>query len=174
MAETIEDRTLVLLRHAKAVSDGTPDLERKLAARGHGDAAAVGRWFVEADHSFGLVLCSPAARTRETWADLAEAGVAADDVWYDDRVYDASADDLLDVLADVPDDIASVLIVGHAPAIPELAEMLADPDRSDAESMHTVRRSFPTSGFAVLTMDVGWADLAGHVAELTEVAAPRG
>ena len=174
MADTIEDRILVLLRHAKAAQEAPSDLERKLANRGHSDAAAVGRWFVEADHTFGLVLCSPAARTRETWADLAEAGVLAEDIWYDDRVYDASADDLLDALADVPDEITNVLVVGHAPGIPELAEMLADPERSDAESMHTMRRSFPTSGFAVLAVDVGWADLAEHVAELTEVAAPRG
>ena len=174
MPDTTEDRTLVLLRHAKAVPDGATDLDRKLAKRGHGDAAAVGRWFVEADHVFGLAVCSPSARTRETWAELAEAGVVAEDIWYDDRVYDASVDDLLDVLADVPDTITNVLVVGHAPSIPELAEMLADPDSSDAESLLSMRRSFPTSCFAVLTMDVGWAEVTEHAAELTEVAAPRG
>ena len=174
MPDTSADRTLVLLRHAKAVADGPTDRDRVLAKRGHDDAAAVGRWFVEADHTFGLVVCSSSARTRETWADLAEAGVVAADVSFDDRVYDASVDDLLDVLADVPDEITEVLVVGHAPGVPELVELLADPDTSDAESLLSMRRAFPTSCFAVLTLDVGWSDLAEHVAELTEVAAPRG
>ena len=174
MPDTTEDRILVLLRHAKAVHDGTPDIDRRLAPRGQADAAAVGRWFVEADHDFGLVLCSPSARTRETWAELEQAGVTGAEVSYDERIYDASVDDLLDALAEVPDQIAHVLVVGHAPGIPALAEMLADPARSDAESLHTLGRSFPTSGFAVLTIDGRWSDLEEHGAELTEVAAPRG
>jgi phosphohistidine phosphatase len=172
--DTTADRTLVLLRHAKAMPDGPTDHDRKLAKRGQTDAAAVGRWFVEADHAFSVVACSPSARTRETWAELAEAGVVGEEVLYDDRIYDASADDLLDVLADIPDEVASVLVVGHAPGIPDLAEFLADPDRSDAESMHTMRRTYPTSCFAVLELDATWSDLTEHCAELTEVAAPRG
>jgi phosphohistidine phosphatase len=172
--DTSEDRTLVLLRHGKAVPEGATDLDRKLAKRGHADAAAVGRWFVDADHTFDLVICSTSARTRETWAELAEAGAVGNQVRYDDRVYDASVDDLLDVLAEVPDSVKSVLVVGHAPGIPELADLLADPDTSDAESLLSMQRAFPTSCFAVLALDVGWADLAEDVAELTEVAAPRG
>jgi len=172
--DTTSARTLVLLRHAKSVRDGTPDADRALASRGHADAAAVGRWFVEAGHEFGLVVCSPATRTRETWADIERAGAVADQVSYDERVYEAEADDLLDVLADVPDETRSVLVVGHSPGIPELVEFLADPERSDSEALYALRRSFPTSCFAVLTLDRGWSDLAGHSADLGEVAAPRG
>ena len=83
------------------------DHERKLAKRGHADAAAVGRWFVEAGHDVRAGRSArPSVRTRETWADArARRASAPDDVRYDDRVYDASVDDLLDVLADVPDDV---------------------------------------------------------------------
>lgn len=174
MPDTTAVRTLVLLRHAKSVRDGKPDADRQLAARGHADAAAVGRWFVEAGHEFGLVICSTSMRTRETWADLERAGTAADHITYDERVYEAGVDDLLDVLADVPDETASVLVVGHAPGVPALVETLADPERSDPDALHALRRSFPTSCFAVLTLDRGWSDLAGHSADLGEVAAPRG
>lgn len=174
MPDTTNARTLVLLRHAKSVRDGTPDPDRVLASRGHADAEAVGRWFVEAAHEFGLVVCSPATRTRETWADLEGAGTTAGRVSYDERVYEGEVDDLLGVLADVPDETRSVLVVGHSPGIPELAEFLADPERSDSEALHALRRSFPTSCFAVLTLDRGWSDLARHSAELGEVAAPRG
>lgn len=174
MPDTTAVRTLILLRHAKSVRDGTPDADRPLAARGHADAAAVGRWFVEADHELGLVICSTSTRTRETWADLERAGTTTEQVAYDERVYEAEVDDLLDVLAEVPDETTTVLVVGHAPGIPALAEMLADPERSDPDALHTMRRSYPTSCFAVLTIDRGWADLAEHCAELGEVAAPRG
>ena len=71
-------------------------------------------------------------------------------------MYDASVDDLLDALAEVPDDVTSVLIVGHAPGIPELADLLTDPDRSDSEAVLALQRSFPTSCFAALTVTSSW------------------
>lgn len=174
MADTTAERTLVLLRHAKATHDPMPDRDRMLTSRGHADATAVGVWLVEAGHAFDLVICSPSVRTRETWDDVARAGLTPADVRFDARVYDASADDLLDVLADVPAEVGSVLVVGHAPGIPDLAEALADPERSDAESLHTLRRTFPTSCFAALGLDRTWDDLEPGCAELDEVAAPRG
>jgi phosphohistidine phosphatase SixA len=40
-------RTLVLVRHAKAVPDAATDAQRELAGRGGRDAEAAGRWPAE-------------------------------------------------------------------------------------------------------------------------------
>src|SRR3954454_22112926 len=97
-SDLLMDRTLVLLRHAKAVPpESMPDLERPLTDRGRADAAAAGRYLVAEGIEADLVLCSPAQRTRETWQYAAEAGATTADIWYDRRIYSAGTDELLDV-----------------------------------------------------------------------------
>lgn len=60
---------LLLWRHAEA-EDGVPDLERRLTARGHKQARAVAGWLAPRLPKDCTVLCSPAARARETLAAL--------------------------------------------------------------------------------------------------------
>ncbi len=89
-SDLLIDRTLVLLRHSKAVPpESMPDFERPLADRGRADARAAGRYLVAEGIEADLVLCSPSQRTRETWEYAAEAGATANDVWYDRRIYNA-------------------------------------------------------------------------------------
>jgi len=66
-SDLLIDRTLVLLRHSKAVPpESMPDFERPLADRGRADARAAGRYLVAEGIEADLVLCSPSQRTRET------------------------------------------------------------------------------------------------------------
>ncbi len=72
------ERTLVILRHAKAERPGDPpDVERPLTTRGHADATAAGTWRASHDLYPDLVLCSPARRARQTWDAVATALAAA-------------------------------------------------------------------------------------------------
>ena len=65
-------RRLVIMRHAKAEQSETlPDIERALLPRGRDDAEAAGRWLASRDLIPGVVLCSPAVRTRSTWHGVA-------------------------------------------------------------------------------------------------------
>src|ERR1700754_2302322 len=67
-------RTLVLLRHAKAEHPEVgSDFDRRLTTRGKADAAAAGVWLAAEGIRPELVLCSAAARTRETWDAVADA-----------------------------------------------------------------------------------------------------
>ena len=53
MTRAAQDRTLVLLRHAKAEQRGWDnDHERELTGRGRRDATAAGHWLVE--HGIGI------------------------------------------------------------------------------------------------------------------------
>ncbi|WP_345764885.1 SixA phosphatase family protein [Diaminobutyricibacter sp. McL0608] len=125
---TIE-RTLILLRHAKSDWSGSaPDFDRPLAERGRAQAPLAGRWLANHADRINLAIVSPAKRARETW-ELASAQLApVPPEQIDDPMYAASADQLLEVVFDVPDDVRTLLLVGHNPGMEELASLLAGED----------------------------------------------
>jgi phosphohistidine phosphatase len=175
-------RKLVLLRHAKSAWPDLPDHERPLAGRGRRDAPVMGRWLRAVGHVPDQVLCSTARRARETW-QLAQPGLgAAPPVSFEDGVYEASAAQLLDLARDAPSKVKTLLIVGHAPGIPELALMLAgaappaDGGAGGAvpqDAVDRMRAKFPTAAIAVLELTGPWDQLAPGAARLTSFVTPR-
>jgi len=136
------------------------------------------RWLRAAGHVPDRVLCSTARRTRETW-ELAQPELeTAPPVSFEDRVYEASAGELLDLARDAPPKVKTLLIIGHAPGIPELALMLAGaatPAESDAgpEAVGRMRAKFPTAAVAVLELTGPWDQLGPGAARLTSFVTPR-
>jgi phosphohistidine phosphatase len=154
----------VVLRHAKAEPYGAvSDRQRSLTGRGRRDAAAVGAWVRARDLAPQAVVCSPAVRTRETLAAVRTASGLEMDAFYDERVYDASVDDLLDVVGGLPDDVETVLLVGHNPGCEGLVEALTG-------EQVTMR----TSALAVVTWSGGWSPPRQGGATLELAATPRG
>jgi phosphohistidine phosphatase len=72
------------------------------------------------------VLVSDALRTRETW-QLADPGAAP--AAFHGHVYEATADDLRQLIADAPEDAEVVAVVGHNPAVERLAWELDNDQR---------------------------------------------
>ena len=68
-------------------------------------------------------MVSTAARTRETWA-LADPGGAA--ATYDRRVYDATTEELREVVAETDASDEVLAVVGHNPGVERLAWELDD------------------------------------------------
>jgi phosphohistidine phosphatase len=175
-------RKLVLLRHAKSAWPAGPDHERPLAPRGRRNAPVMGRWMRTAGHLPDQVLCSTARRARETW-QLAEASLACSaPVSFDDRIYEGSAATLLDVIRRVSPGLRTVLLVGHDPAVPELALMLAaadpparrgDGDAPSSAPLDRMRAKFPTAAIAVLEFGQRWDELASGSARLACFVTPR-
>lgn len=64
---------LLLLRHADAVPQAESDRARALSPKGHAQAARVASFLSTYKVLPNLVLCSPAVRTLETAAPVAEA-----------------------------------------------------------------------------------------------------
>lgn len=150
-----------------------PDIERILARRGRADAAALGRWLAAHDLVPDRVVVSPAQRARQTWEAAAAELASTPPTSIDERVYGNTFDLLLAVARDTPDDVATLAIVGHNPAIHAFAVVLAD-GRGDEGALATIAEGYPTSGVAVLDVDGDWGDLAAGVASLRAFAVPRG
>ncbi|WP_086825204.1 histidine phosphatase family protein [Streptomyces sp. NRRL B-24572] len=166
-------RRLFVLRHAKSAwPEGVADRDRPLGPRGLRDAPAAGSFLAESGVLPDLALCSPARRARRTW-ELAAAELAGPvPTRHDPRLYGADAPELLDVLHDVPDEVATLLLVGHNPGLEDLVLLLAT--RSVGDALDRVRTKFPTSAIAVLTWSGTWTDLRPGEALLTDLAIPRG
>jgi phosphohistidine phosphatase len=176
MSTATSGRTLILMRHAKAEHvQGRPDRERGLAPRGRGDARAVGVWISDPSHAavLDLVLCSTSQRTRQTLEVVFAGGASAKDTRFDERIYDASAASLLDLLREVPDSVNSVLMIGHAPGIPVLATALAHDESASTDVIDRLSLGFPTSALAVLGFEGRWARLAPESAYLRDFVVPR-
>jgi len=166
MTSAAEDRTLVLVRHAKAEQGGyDADHERELTDRGRRDAVAAGRWLCEQGIGVDEVLCSTAVRAVQTCEGIWSAGCSEADVREEHRIYDASAERLLEVVREADSDANVVMLVGHAPGIPALASILAEGDGSD-QAHELMSQGYPTAGVAVLRFSGRWSDLAPGVARL--------
>jgi phosphohistidine phosphatase len=141
-------KTLWLLRHAKASAGGAglADRERPLTARGRDAAERMGRQLAERGARLDLVLCSSSLRTRETFELVEKALGTALSVEFEDELYLASERDLQARIEQVPDDAASVLLVGHNPGVAELALRLAV--RGDPDARAELRRKCPTGALA--------------------------
>ena len=150
-------RTLMLLRHGKPEDSrpGHRDEARRLTPEGVQQAADLGDHLRREHVQPDVVLCSSAMRARQTVEAL---GLAAP-VEVIDRLYQAGGDEILALLRDLDDDIGHVLVVGHSPALPAVAQELADPGTSDPEALGTLERHFPAGALATLSVDGNWSEL---------------
>lgn len=166
MSTAARDKTLILLRHAKAEEGaGKPDHDRELTARGRRDAAAAGAWLRDQGLLPDLVVCSTAVRTRQTWEQACSSGVQAEFVEYRKTVYEGGTEQVLETLREDAGHSAAVLVVGHDPTMASLTSILSDGEGS-REAHDALAEGFRTSGIAVLRYSGGWADLAAGTCSL--------
>jgi phosphohistidine phosphatase len=158
---------LFLLRHAKSSwdDDDLVDHDRPLAGRGRKAAKRIGKHLRSEGIDPALVLCSSARRARETLERVGPEG----EVLIESELYGASASELLERLRRVPDTTESVMLIGHNPAIQELALELS----GGGERLRDVERKFPTCALATLAAPDGWSELRPGSAELVGFVRPK-
>ncbi|WP_293766759.1 histidine phosphatase family protein [Sporichthya sp.] len=165
-------RRLVILRHAKAERGSSTDHERQLTSRGRGDAIAAGRWLAENKYAPDLTLCSTATRAKETWVLAAtelEDGIPTS---YERTAYHAEVPDLMGLLRETPDEVKTLLVIGHNPGLHYLVLGLIG---SGPEALvRQAHEHLATAGLAVLEIPGTWSELAESDAKLAEYAVARG
>ena len=164
---------LYLLRHAKAApeADGQADRDRPLAPKGERAMGEVGAWAAERGLAPDLVLCSPAARTRQTLALLLPHLSGRPEVKLEDALYLASASALLERLRKIGLRTATVLLIGHNPGLHELALRLL---RSAAGALgKRLKDGLPTGAIAAFELDGPWSALDDGAARLIHYVTPK-
>ncbi len=168
-------RRLYLLRHAKSSWDqpGQLDHERPLAERGRRAVVVLARYVEQQGIEPELILCSSAQRTRETLAGVLPGRRAE----IESELFTAGADRLLGRLQRVDPGVASVMIIGHNPAMQMLTLCLAGAQRANrplgSEGLEEIRRKLPTGALVTLSFELPWAELERGSAELVDYVRPK-
>lgn len=147
-------KTLLILRHAKSSwkDSEIADHERPLNKRGKKDAPRMGRLLREEGLQPDLIISSTARRARSTAEAVAEESGFGGDVQLSQDLYAAGSEAYIDALHSLPDEIASVLVVGHNPGLEELLENLSGENES-----------LPTAALARVTLPIlHWQELTAE------------
>src|SRR5919198_3750843 len=121
-------KTLLILRHAKAVPKGPSllDHDRPLDKLGEDDALLMGKLMKDKDMIPSLIISSTALRAKTTAEIVAKGCGYEGDIVVDQSLYEAKPKDYLGILETLSDRYSSVLIVGHNPVTEETIQMLTD------------------------------------------------
>ena len=166
-------KMLLLMRHAKAAAAGRgeSDKSRRLSAEGLADATAMGRFLDGAGYRPDLALVSDARRTRETLDGICPGLRIQPQVVYEPRLYEGDADALLEEVRTQGGDAQVVVLIGHNPAIAELASVLSR--RGAPAELSALARGFPPGAVAVFSVAAeSWAALIPDGTSLELFATP--
>ncbi len=162
---------IFLLRHAKSSWDDPElaDHDRPLATRGQRDSSRIAEHLRSESIVPALVLCSSAVRAVETLERISPGWDRQPEVSVEEGLYGASSGELLARLRELPEEVDSVMLINHQPAIQELALGLA---RGGA-GLERAARKFPTAAIATLEFEGSWYELSPDGAELVDFVRPK-
>ena len=162
-----------LLRHAKSSWDEPEllDRDRPLAKRGRKAVALLREHFHESGVAPDLVLCSAAVRATQTLEGVGEGLPPGARVEIEAGLYAADAASLLERLGRLPEEVGSVMLIGHNPGIEDLAAELSGGGDSDARE--ALEAKFPTGALATLAFEGAWRELGPEGATLDAFTVPR-
>jgi phosphohistidine phosphatase len=166
-------KQILLLRHTKS-SWGDPlaaDFERPLNNRGQRAAQIMGKHMESLHLAPEIVVCSSARRTRETYERLGKV-VKNLPVDFNEAIYEAPSDRLLDVLRAIDDRYGCVLMIGHNPGLESLTKILCA-GKGDPQALARMTEKFSTGALAVLTSTVPcWEQLGPRSCRLDRLDRP--
>jgi phosphohistidine phosphatase len=145
---------LILFRHGKAEAESPSgeDFDRRLAPRGERESAQTGAVLADLGLNPDVVLVSPAARTRGTWA-AAEASFPNARVEFDAQLYHADSGAVRHAAERAGKGVGTVMVVGHNPGLQELTVRLLAEGSAPAALVSRAQRQFPTAAAAVFLFD---------------------
>jgi phosphohistidine phosphatase len=158
-------KTLILLRHTKSSwKDKTlGDIDRPLNDRGIRASELIGNYIRKEKIVPDLIISSPATRARQTAELVLKAAKLKIDPRFDDRIYEAIAQRLLEVISQIEDTANSAMLIGHNPGLEELVESLTGEPQG-----------LPTGALACIELNVEkWAKVRAGVGNLKWLITPK-
>lgn len=151
-------KQLFLCRHAhtREALNLQKDFDRQLSPAGIAEASAVGAFISAFGFKPNTIICSAARRTRQTAEIIAEINdFNPDNILGTDALYEAPTSKLLSFITELSADQEVVIMVGHNPAVSEVASRL----------INNHRRQVPTGGCCYFSFNettwpaIEWAEI---------------
>lgn len=162
---------LLLLRHAKSSHEdpNLVDFERPLNKRGVKDCRRIGKWLKSEALVPDLVISSPAVRAKETALRVCKRmGYPAEEIQWEDSIYDANVRTLLKLLVEVPEETHTVMLVGHHEGLETMILRMSRWADIPAEP-----KLIPTCAVAHLDINGQWSEVKKCEARLRAIMRPR-
>lgn len=152
-------KRLYLLRHAQALNaQGGTDKDRALSPQGIEDAKALGRALTKRGYAPALIYCSNARRTAQTYEYMAGAMTLKAPAQMLPGLYDATRGTLLKEIQDAPDEQDSLMLIGHNPAMYELAAMLSS--SGDERALSLLSQGYAPASLSVIEAPIEhWSNI---------------
>ena len=129
-------------------------------------------FFGATNKNFDIVLSSTALRAVET-IEIIKPSIKDTKIIYKKELYTFDDQIMIEFISKINDDISSVLIVGHNPAIQETVLRLARTDQN-ANLLNRVEHKYPTAAFCTLTSTIEkWAHTGDTLFKLQEFICPK-
>jgi phosphohistidine phosphatase len=140
------------------------DFERPLARRGRKACTVIAEFIMSNKLSFDLVLCSTAVRARETIELISLRSGLRGALRFDERIYDARFERLLEVIAQTENSCKTLLLVGHNPGFEDLLSGLTGE-----------RHELPTASLAKIKSKISkWGEIQEGAGMLEWVQTQKG
>ena len=160
-------KTLYLVRHAKSSwkYPKLDDFERPLNKRGRRNAPFMGAVLKELKVAPDLVLSSPANRAATTARTIADhIDYPLDNIQYSEIIYSFSENALIHVIRQIDDKIKAATVVGHNPALTDLANSIGDAAISN----------IPTCGVCCVNLNIlSWTEFGDQRGKLEFFEFPK-
>ena len=143
----IQFKSVILFRHGKSDWDAQydSDHDRPLAKRGIRDAKRMGKFLSKSTEVPELILSSTALRTRETTKFAMEAGNWNVDIELEKRIYEASFEEIINIIKSQDDKYNSICLVGHEPVFSTIITLIDNKKEIKFPTATMARISFSAS-----------------------------
>lgn len=157
-------RRLLLIRHGKS-SWKFPELadhDRPLNARGERDKGPISQYLVKHESCLAKIITSTAVRAFELATSLSQAMNVS--LQAREAMYTFGSGALASAIRQVDNEFKEIAVVGHNPAITELANHLTKAGITNV----------PTSGIVAITCSIStWSELSAADCELDYFVTPK-
>lgn len=160
-------KTLILMRHAEAQPQviSHSDRERILTLKGWQELEAIKRSLQRKLISIDTVLCSNATRTRQTFESIRTLLPITAEIIYDDRLYQASALQIIKQISCVKDERKGIIVIGHNPGLSDFLNLITKREISASY--------FSSSAVAFFKTDTLWSQLRAQDLTLYDFLTPQ-
>ncbi len=145
-------KKLILMRHAKSSWDlPLSDIQRPLNERGLRNAPEMGRRIKNSGIIPQLIYTSDAVRAYTTAQLVREALNSDIPIQVEPKIYDSTLQTLLRIIENFPEEVDTILMIGHNPTISLLTNYLAGKEVG----------YFATAAMACLKFPGTWQEVSG-------------